>query len=582
MSKWATDIELAALETWLREGGGTLGPVRVRTCEAQGRGLFATRAVSIGELLLRVPEALILTDEYASTSPLGRSLRAALPSVSASEQVCVQLVHHRLLGHASEWAAWLATVPEQYDSLPAWEAAQLDSLGTDLLGAPLRAKALKEHGRLRERHAALCAALAAAHGDGASACAAVAKRLSWRAFCSAWCAVQSRAASIGCGRGEAVGLALVPMGDLFNHRAGAPTDARFVRPASGSADAAVAGTARGRGHYEYRAAYALAAGDEVCVQYGSHSNEQLLCLYGFALAHNASDTLALAYTDARVCARSLELAAAPAMAALAAKREQALLACGLSAGGCLLSAAEPLEAAAAAAAACSAAGTQQQCIGAPQGSAQHGMSACVRFELPWRVLTFARVATMSEAELGSHWRVLGGEALSADNERAALSWLRSECARMLAGCPGEQGGARAKRAAGDGRGAEAMITLWRQWQLWLLAAYHAEAAARLAELESSAAADRSAATDGRKKAAGSMRTTSAPTAAYPAKRDAGSLCGASPARGDIGAAEGALSRSRRGAGERSAGLPEGAVETASTASRRDARPAAKRQRARQQ
>ncbi|KAG8460713.1 hypothetical protein KFE25_010768 [Diacronema lutheri] len=230
-----SENELAALEAWVRANGGTVGPVRARARAARGHGLVTTRAVRVGELLLRVPAALILTDESASRSPLGRALRAALPSATPAELVCAALVHERQLGDASAWAAWLRTVPTEYESAPAWGTSELELLGADALGTPLRARVRAEQAALRERHVALRAALHATHGDGAAACALLADGLCWRAFVSAWCAVHSRAASIGRGAGKASGLALVPMGDLFNHRPGAPTSASYVRSECGCA-----------------------------------------------------------------------------------------------------------------------------------------------------------------------------------------------------------------------------------------------------------------------------------------------------------------------------------------------------------
>ncbi|KAG8460712.1 hypothetical protein KFE25_010767 [Diacronema lutheri] len=139
--------------------------------------------------------------------------------------------------------------------------------------------------------------------------------------------------------------------------------------------------------------------------------------------------------------------------ALERARRQALLACGLGAASCVLTAAEPLEAG--------------------------GGGAPARFELPWRVLTFARVAVMDEGELRAHWHVLSGDALSAANERRALRWLGEQCARVLRLAGAADALVPARPDAPAGGNAARMLGVWREALLWLLRAYRAEALARL-------------------------------------------------------------------------------------------------------
>jgi len=284
------------------------------------------------------------------------------------------------------------------------------------------------------------------------------------------------------------------------------------------------------GCYEYRAGYALAAGEEVMVQYGPHNNVDLLFNYGFALRQNTHDHISLGpllpqldtgRTDTGVADTGrTDTGIADTEGARNGLREQrlcALLASGL-ANSLSLTAAEPLEASGllpdstgllpdatglfpdstkpAGLIGGSAAGLEVGSPGSSCRGSKEEVSKVGRFELPWHVLTPLRIAYLDETQSSKHWLALSGTPISAANERAALLWLRDTCARLLCAtspvdnltaCPintrtgpvdtlTDGGGVSAVSPAAE------LIGVWRGAQLWLLSAYEREAIARLREL----------------------------------------------------------------------------------------------------
>lgn len=440
------------LYAWLQAHGARFDALRLADFP-DGRGLAATRDLAEGDELLRVPERLFVCDASAAASQHGELAREAMADVTPAEQICVQLVAERELGARSFYAPWLQLVPREYTSGLTFRAAELERLRDGGLVGAVRA----ERERLRARHRILRDALRAAGGADS---AALAQQLSWRRFLWAWCTLQSRGAHMpaaqrgGADGGEPArgardaGWAIVPYGDMFNHR-NVPTRAAYD-PASRA--------------YVYMLACpsGVRAGCEVHVQYGAHPSAELLLSYGFVPRENEAETVVLpvALGEARGSASEQEVDA---------RRAELLLQLGLSGPPCLRARADAGGVAAdaePAAPAVEAAGTEDA--------------------LPWSLLTAVRIAHMREDELPAYWRVLGGEPISVGNELRALSWLRSQldsrlrqhqhpAAAARRAEPGAQGGARAEVVRA--------IDAWHASQRKLLVACRAAVEARLVDLE---------------------------------------------------------------------------------------------------
>ena len=159
------------------------------------RGMVAARAIAAGEVVYRVPLARCVTEAAA---------RAALPelseSISREAALACFLLAERAKGEASAWAAALAAMPERYDCLVAWSAAEAAALPADWRGF---------HADLRRRH---LADLERLRGQLPEAAHLTEAGWTWAAA-----AVYSRSMDLARPGGEGRLVVLAPGADLFNH-----------------------------------------------------------------------------------------------------------------------------------------------------------------------------------------------------------------------------------------------------------------------------------------------------------------------------------------------------------------------------
>ena len=258
------DVELAALVGWLSQAGGEVGGIRVGS--AAPRGVVATRDIREGELLLSVPESILLTARGVATNLIAGRWRD-VDELNEVDLLCIALLEELELRADSRWAAWLPTLPVTYDVPFLWEeAAAREALRCPILLARVEA----EREELTSRFAFI-GRLAAERS------LPLPRTWEWRLFLWAAATVRTRGATIleeqedadgtreeGDGpSGGAPHWAICPLGDMFNHTADALTTCRYDR-ASAS--------------YRYVAGAAMRKGDEVFVCYGGHDDGARRCV----------------------------------------------------------------------------------------------------------------------------------------------------------------------------------------------------------------------------------------------------------------------------------------------------------------
>ena len=280
-----------ALAAWIKTEGGFIGDVAVEKRDGV-RGLYTTKDVPKGTLLLSVPEACCIA---ANEDPQwGLSLR--------------ELATARLVGSLTrgEHAPYLATLPSEEALLCDWSDAELAELQSPRLADDAR-------GMLPFLDASTARILPWTKGTEADV--RWAERM-----------VRSRALLFDDGGFNSLGdldspamMALVPILDLANHRT---PDLGEVEPVGLDPSARAVTLAAPRD---------LSAGDEITICYRYEGNEKLLLDYGFAEALegqpcyeeiNLGDDLILDSTLADTCAlddlgaaRFRELLEAPLAAA---------------------------------------------------------------------------------------------------------------------------------------------------------------------------------------------------------------------------------------------------------------------------
>ncbi|KAH6837615.1 hypothetical protein C2S53_014163 [Perilla frutescens var. hirtella] len=100
--------------------------------EAGGRGLAATRALTKGELVLRVPkEALMTNDSLLSNDQKLSVALGKLPFLSTAQILCIALLNEGNRGRSSWWYPYLKQLPQSYDLLESFGQLEIEALQID-------------------------------------------------------------------------------------------------------------------------------------------------------------------------------------------------------------------------------------------------------------------------------------------------------------------------------------------------------------------------------------------------------------------------------------------------------------------
>ena len=254
---------------------------------AAGLGVFAAVPLARGDPVLRVPQSLLLTAAAALQDPVVGTPLATLraePEIASllDDRVLTMLflLHQRRLGHASDWWAYIASLPgdELVRALPMhWEEAQQYRL---LRGTPLLPQALEARAALRTLFAQVVrGALCVQWPEAFPTTAYTWERLMWAhaIFWSRALSVPLRGASLFAQNTEA----LVPLLDLCNHRAGSTCELKAERTSDGTSD--------GSSAIVLHAGRSVPEGEEVFINYGAKGNAELLRCHGFAVRDNQAD-----------------------------------------------------------------------------------------------------------------------------------------------------------------------------------------------------------------------------------------------------------------------------------------------------
>jgi hypothetical protein len=218
------------------------------------RGLYASKPISAGDVLLSIPRALLLTAGEDGTS------------IPADDALILRVLAEAARAD-SPWAPYLRLLPPRSSfeaALPLfWDSKQIAALRCPAISA----RVFEQQTSLRARFEAL----------KAMDIPAALSRPSWEDFTWAWASIESRSS---CFIDDSDGQVnerqcLVPFGDSFNHHATYPSVmARF----DASMDA-----------FTFTALRGVDEGEELFVQYGPHDDATLLLTYGFVWRDPSSD-----------------------------------------------------------------------------------------------------------------------------------------------------------------------------------------------------------------------------------------------------------------------------------------------------
>jgi hypothetical protein len=233
------------------------------------RGICATRHIPKNELILHLPEALLITSQAFPTSFLPNDF-------SVHEKfTCFLLQEFVGKGVESKYLPYLQTLPLNFNEHPCYLSTDVRSLLPLWAQEPLRIQMneIVECWRKLSKYLE-------EHDDGKKLL--LSEQIDFEQYKWAWYAVNTRTVFYVTSSGDKE-MALAPFLDLINHTPEPNTRVEFVeRP--------------GEKGYTIKSSRAIKMNEEIFLSYGSHSNLKLWSEYGFVpFRHNPYDFLPLEY-----------------------------------------------------------------------------------------------------------------------------------------------------------------------------------------------------------------------------------------------------------------------------------------------
>ncbi|XP_070568313.1 SET domain-containing protein 4-like [Ptychodera flava] len=262
-----SDSSFINLLKWMRRNGfhGTfLNPANFRDT---GRGLMASNAIRSGDLLISLPENLLITTDTVMKSYLRELIIRNFPRLSPEQVLCTFLICERCRGRLSFWRYYILSLPKDFTTPVYFQDAELC-----LLPGTIRTRAFSEKEKIVEAYNQL------EHffSNVEAAFPEFRGLFTFDSFRWAWCVVNTR--SVYMKREKSVHLsedvdhyALAPLLDLLNHANSVEVQAAFNMTTK---------------CYEIHTLTPCKKHSQVFIHYGPHDNVKLFLEYGFVLPKN--------------------------------------------------------------------------------------------------------------------------------------------------------------------------------------------------------------------------------------------------------------------------------------------------------
>ncbi|XP_022648747.1 SET domain-containing protein 4-like isoform X2 [Varroa jacobsoni] len=240
------NITVRGLYSWIVAKGFRPSKCNLRLAvTSSGRGMVCQNAVQPGDIIISLPESLLITES---------KVRASIPNLpntfSIEEILTAFIIAETRLGSYSTWQPYISSLPAEFNSLFTYK--QLDKLprGLQLAFDRWCTTALRSWRNLSKYFQAVKA-----------------DDVSESEFLWSWCVVNTRCIYV-----EGHGGVLAPFLDMLNHHWTASVNTQFKE-----------------GHFVIISNSRYEPGEEVFISYGNYDNRTLLQNYGFVLDDNPND-----------------------------------------------------------------------------------------------------------------------------------------------------------------------------------------------------------------------------------------------------------------------------------------------------
>jgi protein-histidine N-methyltransferase len=256
---------LRHLTEWLEAKGARFSSLCLCTYDDGERGAHARAPLQKGQIVLEMPLRLILTEQVAWGSAIGRQLEASGMTRLSSHSYLAACMLQEKYAPDSFWAPYIATLPVSFPQGPLFFTPADLAL---LEGSFLLTKIDKRRSALAEEYQSLCR------------CVPGFDRFTWEEFLWAHAIASSRCFRMEIHGSKTAGL--VPMADMLNHRHPEETGWRYDDGADG---------------FVLTARQGFAPGEPVHDSYGRRCNSEFFMHYGFCLEENEDNRAQIRFAD---------------------------------------------------------------------------------------------------------------------------------------------------------------------------------------------------------------------------------------------------------------------------------------------
>ena len=119
---------------WAKRNGISFGKLRPAYFRQTGRGLMTCRKLSKGDLVISVPEKMLITTKTAERSQIVKTFIKLQPkySLTAIQILCIFILYEKFQGGSSFWYPYIRTLPTSFNTPAYFKAEELSALPSSL------------------------------------------------------------------------------------------------------------------------------------------------------------------------------------------------------------------------------------------------------------------------------------------------------------------------------------------------------------------------------------------------------------------------------------------------------------------
>ena len=120
--------EYIALLKWAKRNRISFGKLRPAYFPETGRGLMACKKLNTGDLVISVPEEMLITTKTAKQSEIGKQLTQLHVQLNSLVLLCVFILYEKYRGKSSFWYPYISTLPRSFNTPAYFSEEELDAL----------------------------------------------------------------------------------------------------------------------------------------------------------------------------------------------------------------------------------------------------------------------------------------------------------------------------------------------------------------------------------------------------------------------------------------------------------------------